>query len=761
MRLIIASNRLPFTVAVKDGALRFKVSSGGLTTGLWSYLEQGASDPARRRDFLWLGWPGASVAPAQEAEVREYAETRFHARPVFLTEEAVERFYRGFCNKTLWPLFHYFPTLTRYEEDYWEEYQRVNRTFSEALCEILRPDDMLWVHDYQLMLLPRLVRERFPELAIGFFLHIPFPSYEVFRLLPRVWRSELVEGLLGAGLIGFHTHDYTRDFLTSVLRTAGYEHQLGTLTLRDRIVKVDTFPMGIDFERYARAASEPKTAARASQLRAKSAAQKIIFSVDRLDYTKGLINRLMGYDLFLKRNPDWHGKIVFIISVSPSRTGIETYQAMKLELEQSVGRIVGAHGTVQWTPLIYQYRNLSFEEIVALYRCCDVALITPLRDGMNLVAKEFIACRPDQTGVLILSEMAGAAKEMGEALIINPFHAQDFARALELALAMPADEQVRRNQFLQNRLRRYNVNRWAEDFVQAMVSTQKTEAARRARALTGKTQATLVQSYRSAKHAAMLLDYDGTLVPFVDDPKLARPDQELLELLEALGADPTTEVVIVSGRPRRDLEDWFGDLPVDLVAEHGVWLRRRWSAWRMLKTLTTDWKERVRPILQLYVDRLPGALLEDKEFSLAWHYRRADPEQAPIRAKELLDDLASYTRNIDVQVLEGNKVIEIRNTGVTKGTAALEWVTGYAPDFILAVGDDWTDEDLFRALPSTAFSVRVGLANTAARYFLPNHGAVRRVLRDLREAARQRLAQATPAGSAQLTPSQSALSGAP
>ncbi|HWV98899.1 MAG TPA: bifunctional alpha,alpha-trehalose-phosphate synthase (UDP-forming)/trehalose-phosphatase [Candidatus Acidoferrum sp.] len=742
MRLVIVSNRLPFTVSTEEGAPRFQVSSGGLTTGLWSYLEQGATDSAKKMDFAWLGWPGASIAPEHEAAVRKYAQKQFKAKPVFLTEESVDRFYHGFCNRTLWPLFHYFPTLVRYEEDYWKEYQQVNQIFGEALLEMLSPDDMVWVHDYQLMLLPKLVREKFPEMPIGFFLHIPFPSYEMFRLLPRAWRSDIIEGLLGANLIGFHTHDYTKDFLTSVLRTAGYEHQLGSLTLRERIVKVDTFPMGIDFERFARAAASTETAARVTELRANCADQKVIFSVDRLDYSKGLINRLHGYDLFLKRNPQWHGKVVFVISVAPSRTGIRSYQAMKQELEQTVGRIGGAYGTVHWAPLIYQYRNLSFDEIVALYRFCDVALITPLRDGMNLVAKEFVASRPDQTGVLILSEMAGAAKEMGEALIINPFHAEDFARALEQALTMPVEEQVRRNQFLQERLRRYNVNRWAEDFVSAMVSTQKTEAAQRARLLTGKAQAALVQQYRSARKAAMLLDYDGTLVPFVDDPRLARPDQELVDLLEALGADPATEVVIVSGRPRRDLEEWFGRLPVDLVAEHGVWLRRKGEEWRMLRALTTEWKERVRPILQLYVDRLPGALLEEKEFSLAWHFRRADLEQASMRAKELLDDLSGYTRNIDVQVLEGNKVIEVRNTGVTKGTAAMEWVTSFAPDFILAIGDDWTDEDLFRALPATAFSVRVGLANTAARYFLPNHGAVRRLLRELRELTRERIAAA-------------------
>jgi trehalose 6-phosphate synthase/phosphatase len=404
---------------------------------------------------------------------------------------------------------------------------------------------------------------------------------------------------------------------------------------------------------------------------------------------------------------------------------------MKQELERTVGQIVGAYGTVHWTPLIYQFRNLGFEEIVALYRLCDVALITPLRDGMNLVAKEFVASRPDQTGVLILSEMAGAAKEMGEALIINPVHSGDFAQALEQALAMPVAEQVRRNRLLQDRLRRYNVVRWAEDFVQALIGTQKTEAARRARVLSGQVQAGLIQQYRSAARRALLLDYDGTLVPFVEDPTMAKPDQEVLELLAKLAAAVGNEVAIVSGRPRQDLEEWFGSLPVSLVAEHGVWLRPKGEDWRMLKAMTTDWKERVRPILQLYVDRLPGAWLEEKEFSLAWHYRRADFEQASRRARELLDALAGFARNIDVQVLEGNKVLEVRNSGVSKGTAALEWLKSVEADFILAIGDDWTDEDLFRALPLTAYSVRVGLANTAARYYLGNHTAVRRVLREL------------------------------
>jgi trehalose 6-phosphate synthase/phosphatase len=731
MRLVVVSNRLPFTVSFPEGSPQFKPSAGGLTTGLWSYLERKPVNDPDRLDHLWLGWPGANIPSEHEAAVRIYGEQQFKSSPVFLPEESMDRFYLGFCNKTLWPLFHYFPTLTHYEEDQWQEYRHVNQVFGEAVVKALQPDDILWIHDYHLMLLPKLVREKFPEMPIGFFLHIPFPSWEMFRMLPRAWREEIIEGLLGSSLIGFHTHDYVRYFLTSVLRTSGYEHQLGSLTLRDRVVKVDTFPMGVEFDHFAQAAASKETELQVDELRQKCVGQKIIFSVDRLDYTKGLINRLRGYELFLKNNPQWHGKVVFIVSVAPSRIGVDSYQAMKLELEQTVGRIVGDYGNVHWTPLVYQFRNLTFEEIVPLYRLCDVALITPLRDGMNLVAKEFIASRPDQTGVLILSEMAGAAKEMGEALIINPFHREDFAKALEQALTMPVEEQIRRNKLLQERLQRYNVVRWADDFVQALLSTQKIEAARRARALTNKPLAALLQRYRATTRRAILLDYDGTLVPFAAEPRLAQPDADLLELLTALGSDPANELTIVSGRPRSTLENWFGRLPISLIAEHGVWLRNKNSNWRILKTMVSDWKERVRPILQLFVDRLPGALLEEKEYSLAWHYRRADPDQASLRAKELLDDLTGFTRNIDVQVFEGNKVIEVRNSGINKGSAALEWLSGQKPEFILGIGDDWTDEDLFRALPPDAFSVRVGVATTAARFYLVNHTAVRRLLREL------------------------------
>ncbi|MEX0899387.1 MAG: bifunctional alpha,alpha-trehalose-phosphate synthase (UDP-forming)/trehalose-phosphatase [Gammaproteobacteria bacterium] len=724
MRLVVVSNRLPFTTAFERRTPKFTMSAGGLSTGLWSYMQQ-AEQP-----FLWVGWPGAHVAQNQRDAVREHARG-YNASPVFLAPESIERFYHGFCNKTLWPLFHYFQNLVHYDDEGWAEYRRVNEAFADHLTGVLEPGDHVWVHDYQLMLLPEMLRQRFPTLPIGFFLHIPFPSYELFRLLPETWRAELINGVLGASLVGFHTHDYTRDFLTSVLRTVGHEHKLGRLAIGDRAVRVDSFPMGIDYARIAESAASEETEQRVAKLREQCHGQKLIFSVDRLDYTKGLINRLRGYERFLRQNPEWHGKVTFLVSVAPSRTGVESYRQMKREIEQTVGSIIGEFGTVDWTPLVYQYRNLPFDEIIPLYRACDVALITPLRDGMNLVAKEFVASRIDRTGVLVLSEMAGAAKEMPEALTVNPYHGDEFADAIARALEMPIDEQVRRNALMQDRLRRYDVNRWAADFTGAMADSEKGDAERRATRLTGETRAQLVQSFDSAHRRALLLDYDGTLVPFSDKPANAAPDDELLELLEAIGRRPSNDAVIISGRPRADLERWFGDLPVSLIAEHGAWMRSVDGEWRLRRPIETEWKDRIRTILERYVDRLPGALLEQKEFSLAWHYRRADPEQAAMRTRELLDDLTGFTRNIDVQVIEGNKVIEVRAAGVNKGSAAVDWLEGKSHEFVLCVGDDWTDEDMFRVMPSSAYTVRVGLAETAARFHLSGPPAVRRLLQQL------------------------------
>lgn len=643
----------------------------------------------------------------------------------------MDNFYRGFCNKIIWPLFHYFPSYVVYEEDYWKQYKKVNESFRDAILEIIKPNDIVWVHDYQLMLLPRLLREKVPDIPIGFFLHIPFPSYEVFRLLPDDWRREILEGLLSANLIGFHTQDYTQYFLRCVLRILGREHSMGTFVLEDHVARAATFPMGIDFQKFHRVATSVKVRKKQKEFKQTLANLKIILSVDRLDYTKGIINRLQGFELFLDQNPDWRGRVVLILIVVPSRTGVGHYRQMKRQIEELVGKINGRFSSIDWTPILYQYTSYSFYPLVALYGISDVALITPLRDGMNLISKEYIAAKTDKTGVLVLSEMAGAAKELGEAIIINPNSRQEIADALLLSLTMPREEQVRRNQIMQERLKRYDVVRWAEEFIEQLLSVKNTQQEYTMRLLTGSAMERMLDDFARARSRLIFLDYDGTLVPFATRPEAARPEDRQMALLERLASDPRNEIVIISGRDRETLENWLGTLNVSLVAEHGVWLKKS-GDWQLAQPLTAEWKEDIRPLLQLYSDRVPGSFIEEKDYSLAWHYRAADPESGPAQAQELLDTLVDFTANADIQILQGNKVIEVRNTGVNKGSTALRWLSNEY-DFIVAFGDDWTDEDLFAVLPQTAYSIKVRFDRSHARFYLRSHNEVLALLEKMAE----------------------------
>ena len=710
---------------VKEGGnLTFQKSAGGLVSGLSAYLSSLKDSSFTTSEYIWIGWPGITVEDKDKEKLELKALTDFHAYPVFLSEEVMENFYHGFCNKTIWPLFHYFPSFATYDEAYWNHYKHVNETFCNTVMEIIKPDDVVWIHDYHLMLLPKLLREKMPDVPIGFFLHIPFPAFEIFQLLPGKWRSEILGGLLGADLIGFHTFDYTQCFLRCVLRILGYEHNMGQILADDHLAKVDTFPMGIDFGRFYSAVSSPEVQTEKDTLKKNLADFKVILSVDRLDYTKGIINRLQGYEIFLEKNQQWHRKVILVLIVVPSRIGVESYQQMKNKLDELVGKINGRFGSVDWTPILYQYRFLPFYPLVALYSISDVALITPLRDGMNLIAKEYIASRIGKTGVLILSEMAGASKELGEAIIINPNNREEISEALKMALEMPQEEQVKRNLIMQDRLERYNVVRWADDFINSLLSVKEKQKSFNARLLPYYMRERLINDFKKAERRLILLDYDGTLVPFAKHPQIAKPTEDLLKILKHLSEGSGTEVVLISGRDKNTLQDWFGMLNIKLVAEHGIWIKEKNANWFLIKPLKNDWKPQIIPILKTYVDRLPGSFVEEKDFSIAWHYRVADPELGFMRAKELMDDLINFTANIDVQILQGSKVIEIKGGGVNKGTAAMYFISKESFDFILAIGDDMTDEDLFRALPQTAYSIKVEIAPSYARFNLRNYAEV-------------------------------------
>jgi trehalose 6-phosphate synthase/phosphatase len=721
-RLLIVSNRLPISIEKKKRGLYFHPSAGGLATGLDSLYKSYNS--------VWIGWPGVTwdkTSNEERKDIRAKLVSKFKCHPVFLSQNDIEKYYHGFSNKTLWPLFHYFTQYVIHDKGFWETYKRVNELFSEQILGIAKENDTIWIHDYHLMLLPALVRQKLLNATIGFFHHIPFPSFEIFRLLP--WRRELAKGLLGADLIGFHTDDYARYFLSSVHRLLGYEYSLGQIHAHDRIIRVDAFPMGIAFDRFSDAAQDQHVQNETNRFQKRLLGHKVILSVDRLDYTKGIPQRLEAFDAFLKRNPDYREKVVLILVAVPSRTQVEHYKLLKKQIDALVGRINGKYGTIGWNPIWYLYRLLPFPTLIALYNIADVCLVTPLRDGMNLIAKEYLAAKNDGLGVLVLSEMAGAARELGEAIIINPNNRERVVEALEKALSMPKEEQRDRNRAMQKRIERYNVARWAEDFMVRLDHTKKLQKEMHATLLTAQVEKRLLREYDKSERRLLLLDYDGTLVPFFRKPEEARPGKELLQLLEALSSDSRSEVVILSGRDKDTLDEWFHHRNLSLVAEHGVWLKEK--RWKMIEPLTRDWKDEIRPIMELYVDRTPGSFIEEKEFSLVWHYRRTGSELSTMRVLELTDELVNLTANLNLQILEGSKIVEVKNSGINKGRAALRWIAKKQWNFILAAGDDRTDEDIFDILPEYAYSFKVGLSSSAARYNLKSQGDVLVLLKKL------------------------------
>jgi trehalose 6-phosphate synthase/phosphatase len=720
-RLMIVSNRLPVSASRQEGMISFEKSAGGLATGL-------SSLPRDTCERIWVGWPGIADDELTEADRTLLTEklTAESYHPVPLTSCDIESYYAGFSNRTIWPLFHYFLQHVVYDNDLWDAYVRVNRKFCDIIVDIAREGDIFWVHDYQLMLLPQMLRERLGDVTIGFFLHIPFPSFEVFRLLP--WRSKILEGLLGSDLIGFHTYDYARHFLSSIRNRLGLEHSFGQIQWQKRHVKVDTFPMGIDYAKYANAGRRKSVKDAIEHNRREMGGSKIILSVDRLDYTKGILHRLRSFDLFLEKYPEYHGKVTLVLVAVPSRTSVGHYQELKRELDEMVGRINGKYATMGWMPVWYMYTFLNFDELSALYKMADVCLVTPVRDGMNLIAKEFIAAKTNGKGVLILSEMAGAAKELSEAFIVNPNNMDRIADTIHAALTMPVKEQINRNRSMQKRIRRYDVKMWANDFMKSLIKIKEFESALLTKKLTQAKQDSIVSAYRNAEERLILLDYDGTLRSFEMNPQDAVPDRELLRVLIMLAADSRNEVCIISGRDRHTLGTWFKHFRIGLIAEHGVWIKEKDGDWELMDPIANYWKDEIRPIIEQYVDRTPGSLIEEKDYSLVWHYRKADSEQALIRARELTDALVHFTSNLGLGVLEGNKVVEIKNAGINKGNAALKWINREKYKFILAAGDDRTDEDIFAALPESAWSIKIGVPPSKARFHLDTPADMRSLL---------------------------------
>ena len=728
-KTIIISNRLPVQLQISGGEIRAIPSVGGLATGMKSVHSGG--------DSLWIGWSGLTdeeipqeLAPRIDKALAEHGSSK-----VNLSKEEVDGFYYGFSNRTIWPLFHYFMEYTEFELESWNAYQKVNRKFADAILQRSEPEDIIWVHDYQLMLVPQMVKAERPESSIGFFLHIPFPSFEIFRILP--WREEILQGLLGADLIGFHTYDYERHFLSSVRRLLGLEMSFNEIYADERVIKVDSFPMGIDYQKYNQAAEEHKkrTKKEHSELQRRlnihkelAPDTKFFLSIDRLDYTKGIAKRLNAFEYFLHKYPQYKEKVRLIILAVPSRSNVPQYQLLKREIDELVGRINGEFSTVSWTPIWYFYRSMSFENLIDLYTSCDIAWLTPIRDGMNLVAKEYIATRTDQTGVLILSEMAGSAYEMNEALLINPNNFEQIADSLYKAINMPVEEQKSRNTALQKRLERYNVEKWANDFIRSLTEQHEKDPAYVSRKLSADDMNSILKDYQAADKRLLFLDYDGTLTGFHEDPQQAAPDDRLYNILDRFMELENTDTFIISGRDKETFSRWFLSRKYNMIVEHGVWMSRKGGAFKKLENVKKDWIEKIRPVLESFVDRTPGSFIEEKNYSLAWHYRKTTPDFGEKRATELDTVLRSLIANDDLSILNGNKVMEIKSSNVNKGRAAMRIFAEENYDFVFAIGDDWTDEFMFQELPDDAVTVKVGRQKTQAKYYIDGIKNVRELL---------------------------------
>lgn len=723
--VIIVSNRLPVSVKRVDGKLEYYPSVGGLATGLSSY--------ANNRRNKWIGWPGIADDELSEQDRIDITQElkKHNCYPVFLTKKQLDDFYNGFSNSLLWPAFHELPVKSQATPAHWNAYKRVNQLFAETVFTLSAPGSTVWVHDYQLLLLPTMLRTRRPKDKIGFFLHIPFPNAETFTTIPH--HQQLLNGLLGSDLVGFHTESYVQNFLDCCQQTGAGLVGTRKLILPDRVIRVTDFPMGIDYGKFARATKQRAVRTEVLKLRAKYGRKKIVLTVDRLDPTKGLVERLQAYREFLRQTPALRGKVVMVMLAVPSRTEIPEYQALKRRLEKLVKAVNKEFGTLRWQPVDYLYKSVPFEQLTALYRFADVAFIAPIKDGMNLVAKEYLATNPNNRGVLILSETAGAAEELKDAIIVNPQESDSLVRGLSRALTGPPRDLRRRARNMQERIASFTVHDWAGTFMKSLQQSRPQGAGRYVtRQLNADQQNALLKHYRTAKHRLVLFDYDGVLTSFRGKPADAAPSKQLLNQLRKLSEQAGTHLVIISGRSQADLEAWLGELAdVTLLAEHGAFLRkRRTKRWRQTTDVDLAWKDEAAAILDAYTQKTPGATLEQKAASLVWHYRRAAPYYAQkhlVAIKRLLNRLA---KTHPIVVEQGNMILEVRTDGVHKGTGALSLLTPQT-DFILAVGDDATDEDMFEHLPEWAHTIKVGRGHTRARFRLANVDDVHRLLRKL------------------------------
>ncbi|GMY33479.1 alpha,alpha-trehalose-phosphate synthase [UDP-forming] 1-like [Fagus crenata] len=661
-RLLVVANRLPVS-AIRRGedSWSLEISAGGLVSALLGVKEFEAR---------WIGWAGVNVPDevGQKALTKALAEKR--CIPVFLDEEIVHQYYNGYCNNILWPVFHYLGlpqedrlATTRSFQSQFVAYKKANKMFADVVNKHYVEGDVVWCHDYHLMFLPKCLKEYNSKMKVGWFLHTPFPSSEIHRTLPS--RSELLHSVLAADLVGFHTYDYARHFVSACTRILGLEGTPEGVEDQGRLTRVAAFPIGIDSDRFIRALESPQVQENIRELAERFKGRKVMLGVDRLDMIKGIPQKILAFEKFLEENPDWRDKVVLLQIAVPTRTDVPEYQKLTSQVHEIVGRINGRFGTLSAVPIHHLDRSLDFHALCALYAITDVALVTSLRDGMNLVSYEFVACQDAKKGVLILSEFAGAAQSLGAgAILVNPWNITEVALSIDQALNMPADEREKRHKHNFAHVTSHTAQEWAETFVSELNDTV-VEAKLRTRQVPPLLPSkNAINCYLQSNNRLLILGFNATLTEPVDPPG-SRGDQ-IKEM----------ELKVHPGL-KEPLKN-FGEYDMWLAAEHGMFLRLTKGEWMttMPEHLNMEWVDSVKHVLEYFTERTPRSHFEPRDTSLVWNYKYADVEFGRLQARDMLQHLwTGPISNASVDVVQGGRSVEVRAVGVTKG-AAIDRILG-------------------------------------------------------------------------------------
>lgn len=681
-------------------------------------------------DVIWVGWIGDSVDDSinKNQIVKDFKKS-YNFVPLFLSDDEIEKYYHGFCNSSLWPVLHYISVYSSYDETWYDASMAVCQKFADTILEQVHDGDIVWIHDYHLMLLPSLLRAKKPDLKIAFFLHTPFPSYELFRCHPN--RRELLEGILGADLIGFQTFGYLRHFRSTVLRILDLESEVNMIPYNGRETSIDVFPIGINWKSLS---NTMKTNEYKNYLKKYSDLyknKKIVLSVEHLDYSKGIQRKMLSIEKYLEEYPSQRECTVFIIIAMPSR-GVEMneFNHFQHDIEHAVGRINGKFSSLSNIPIHFISHNIKFSELCALYSISNVALVSPLMDGMNLIAKEYVACQKDNVGALLLSEFAGAAQELFNAIMINPYNINEVTKSIHFALNMSLEEKNKMILPMQNRIIKYDSNFWAKQFLLALhKATEKTTWLENDKKLDN----SLVSLFTNKKlKKALFLDYDGTLREFVNDPDAAVPGEDLIEIFNRFNSRKDLDVYIVSGRKMDFIQKHMGHYSFTLIGEHGYFSKEPNKELNVIiPGIDLSWKNVIVEIFNLHTLSTPGSFVEEKTSSVVWHYRKADPEFGKWKAGQLIGDLTETISNLPVKIHHGKMIVEVSSQHVNKGLAINFFIKQNNYDLILCAGDDKTDEAMFVPKDDKIKTVKIGRDETKAEYRVSSPNKFRMFLKKL------------------------------